>query len=691
MKNILRLLLLFSTQCFGQTTTVSIVAGWNAVVTLPANYYTTANPVNTIIFFPGLGEVGTDVAALRSNGPTAFLDAGGKITGDPIVISLQPPAAYPHEDAMNTRIQTLKSLYRIGKICLTGLSHGGWCSSTFVTGDPYGGPYIYANQIACVVTVEGVIPNDNSPYPNLFDNFSKNGGKYLGFEQTQDFRDTKTVVDRMNLTVPNSAVYIQTNFGGGGHCCWSSFYGGQGTQPSYFSEIGGTMYDYIQKAFAGNCNTDAPKTYYLGHTAPGEIYRPNGSQWKGGDTVMITETNYSTIEFYNVGGDTCRPLVIKAQSPLFSKFILFKGDAHYIKLLGAGMKCNVYTVSQAHNIYAKKIECSNGSIGVFMRFDIDSTDARTWYPNYDQHDNTIDSFYVHDVPGEGMYIGDSQPTGYRYKSPYTGKDTILYPIRLRNTTVSNCLVERTGWDGIQVSNATDSCNVFGNEVRNYGLLNVSQQKAGIIMGGNTSGNCFNNYVHDGPGNGIQFFGYGMFNCYGNKIANAGEQSIYSADYKVYPEGRPIQTINIYNNTIINPVPAAIELRDDNGNIGISALTNNLFCISNAAANWKSSYIKIPGGYTDVNNTLCGVLALDTIHTPTQQQQSLQINYSNGIISFRSTIVAPFTIYDMYGRAIIKSVYNAGSVRISVSMLPAGMYIFKTQNKYGYPIVKKIIK
>jgi hypothetical protein len=245
------LLLILSLQCLAQTTSVIKVNDWNAVVTLPDDYAVRTN-VNTIIFFPGLGEVGDNVPALRSNGPQAYLDAGGQIVGNPIIISLQPLQAYPVESSINIRLQTLKSLYRIGKIALTGLSHGGWCSSTFVTGDPYGGPYIYATQINCVVTVEGVIPNDNSPYPNLFDNFSKNGGKYLGFEQSLDNRDTKTVVDRMNLTVPNSAVYIQTNFGGGGHCCWSSFYGGQGTQPTYFSQINGTMYEYIFKVFNGS-------------------------------------------------------------------------------------------------------------------------------------------------------------------------------------------------------------------------------------------------------------------------------------------------------------------------------------------------------------------------------------------------------------------------------------------------------
>ena len=49
------------------------------------------------------------------------------------------------------------------------------------------------------------------------------------------------------------------------------------------------------------CNTAAPVTHYLSQTAPGEIYRPNGANWKGGDTIKITGTSYSVIEFNNVG------------------------------------------------------------------------------------------------------------------------------------------------------------------------------------------------------------------------------------------------------------------------------------------------------------------------------------------------------------------------------------------------------
>jgi hypothetical protein len=245
-KLLIALLLLIHTTIFGQIQTQ--INGWNALITLPADYNTTTIKYPTLIFFPGLGEVGTDINKLKLNGPHAYLQMAGASISGFIVISLQPTSAYPIESSINTRIATLKQLYRIDplRLNLTGLSHGGWMSATFVTGDPLGGPYVYASQVNTVITVQGVIPSDNQPYPQLFANFKGKG--YLCFEQKQDFRDGQTVVDYINSVYPGKAQFILTNFGNGGHCCWNQFYGGQGVQPSEFGldNIKQTIYQWLQ-------------------------------------------------------------------------------------------------------------------------------------------------------------------------------------------------------------------------------------------------------------------------------------------------------------------------------------------------------------------------------------------------------------------------------------------------------------
>ena len=216
--------LLLTSSVFSQQTLTQI-NGWNAYVHLPASYNNSSTiTYPTIIFLPGIGEIGTNPSALISQGPGAYISQGwnGNVdingnTVEFIVISIQPPGGYPNEIAINEKIQTIKSQYRVNtnKLYLTGLSHGGWCSTTFVTGDPLGGPYNYASQIAAVVEVQGMVPDDNSPYPGLFDNFANAGGRLLGFEQIYDNRGMPTRVNRMNATKPNSAIYVQTNFGGG--------------------------------------------------------------------------------------------------------------------------------------------------------------------------------------------------------------------------------------------------------------------------------------------------------------------------------------------------------------------------------------------------------------------------------------------------------------------------------------------
>lgn len=230
---------------------------WNTLIHLPDDY--ASNPTTyypTIIFFPGLGEIGTDASKLLVYGPNRYIQDGwdgnvtiGGTTTKYIVISLQPPAGYPTETLIDTRIQTLKSNYRIGTLFLTGPSMGGWCAGTYITGDPYGGPFYYASQIKAIVSVEGVVPDDNQPFPNLFDNFADVGGRYVGFEQSQDNRQMPIIVNRLNSRVANSGIYVQTNFGNGGHGYFEQFYGQVGVTPATFTldGINQNLYEWLTR------------------------------------------------------------------------------------------------------------------------------------------------------------------------------------------------------------------------------------------------------------------------------------------------------------------------------------------------------------------------------------------------------------------------------------------------------------
>lgn len=603
------------------------IDGWNAYVHLPSSYNTGSSAYPTIIFFPGTGEVGTTASLVINNGPGAYIKDGwnGNVSVDGktvefIVISLQPPAQYPIEAQINAKLQAIKSLYRVDplRLYLTGLSMGGWVSTTFVTGDPLGGPYTYASQIAAVVEVQGVIPNDNTPYPNLFDNFAKSGGKLLGFEQRLDNRGMPTRVNYMNSVVPGSAIYIQTNFGTAGHCCWEQFYGGKGMQPGIWnlSGVNQNLYQWLARqslkttsppAGGGNvgsaCNTLPPKTWVVAPTQPGEIYIKDASAkgWKGGDTLKIMAGTYSVIEIDSFGGDPCRDIIVINSGGLVNVTgsMRFQSDVHHVKILGIGssdkygFKCKNFAFNRANHFTMGNIECgpnlktvtNSGGVGIYGKQDPYANQPWTWYPNYVSSKITINNCYVHDVDGEGMYIGHTYPDG----DPDQGA---RIPIRLDSVTISNCIVENCGWDGIQLSNARDGNLIYNNTVTNFGVNDIDGQRAGIISGGNTNSNVYNNTITNGTGNGIEFFGYGKMNCYGNTITNVGntlknvngEESIYGMAYLNKVETNPKQALNIHDNQINQPKKLGIIRVWDNNNSEPIIFSNNRVCTTETDLN-----------------------------------------------------------------------------------------------------------
>lgn len=366
------------------------------------------------------------------------------------------------------------------------------------------------------------------------------------------------------------------------------------------------------RAGFAQCSAAAPVTHYLTQTQPGEIYRPNGANWKGGDTIRITGINYSVIEFYNVGGDACRDLVIMPQTRLTTPAFRFKGNCHNIKVWGGpdryGIKIQggALSINKSHHITADNIEISGGSIGVYCKQDYDGADPETWQPGYLMNKIKLTNLWIHDINGEGMYVGHTSPNGI----VYNGVNRI--PIRLDSVEISNCLVERTQWDGIQLSNARNGCKIFNNIVRDYGTINLSSQQAGIILGSNTNADVYGNKISRGTGNGIELFGYGVINCYNNVLDSCGwdgtaggQQSLYASDYLTPSENNPKQTVRIYGNSIIQPkTSGAIFVTGYANNSFPSLVENNKICLASPPANWLAVYIKIyTAGSTVRNNVI----------------------------------------------------------------------------------------
>jgi pimeloyl-ACP methyl ester carboxylesterase len=241
-------LFLISFNGFGQQT-LTTINGWNAYVHLPDDYNTTGSQTYPlIVFFPGTGEVGTTASRVIIYGPGNFIASGWKgnvivngVTVKPIIISLQPPAVYPQVPAVDLEIETIKTLYRVDpkRISLTGLSMGGWVAEMYAQAHP--------DKVASVVAIQAVKPDDNPAYPAPFATYARTCGHWLGYEQINDARDMITIYNTMTAAVPGSATYFQTNVGGGGHCCWNTWYDPAHTDSYSLNGVSGnwTIYQYM--------------------------------------------------------------------------------------------------------------------------------------------------------------------------------------------------------------------------------------------------------------------------------------------------------------------------------------------------------------------------------------------------------------------------------------------------------------
>lgn len=213
------------------------ITGWNARVLVRQDQDYNPDSTEVIIDVCGLGEIGTDTSLINDNGYGYWISNArwdGTVTlpsgnHHPIIIVLQPSTGWPGESTTSGKVDVILNRWRIKRraVHVSGLSMGGWTWTTLVTSDA-GSPYSRAFKITSVVESGGANPNENTPYPDLFDQFAiygarGTGGKLLSFQQDLDARDALNRVNRMNSNAAGS-YYIQTNFGTRGHSNFNDHY-----------------------------------------------------------------------------------------------------------------------------------------------------------------------------------------------------------------------------------------------------------------------------------------------------------------------------------------------------------------------------------------------------------------------------------------------------------------------------------
>ncbi|GAA3631133.1 right-handed parallel beta-helix repeat-containing protein [Flavivirga jejuensis] len=313
--------------------------------------------------------------------------------------------------------------------------------------------------------------------------------------------------------------------------------------------------------------------------------------------------NYQNITFNNIRGTEENPIIIKncdGRAIVISKgsFGVKFRNSEYFKLAGAGDKNHEYGIKistptgffltfeyftknfETYNIEVAGLETNgigadNGFAGIgiktspYQDCDLFTDPTRTaWI----MENVTVRNCYIHDVGGEGFYIGHGFYNG-RVESSCT---EITYSHSIQHIRIHDNLIENVGYDGIQIKNANLDCELYNNVIRNYGTLNEGFQNEGLLIGGGTTGKFYNNFIFEGTGNGIQFQGMGNVDIFNNVIANSGGNGFYGSNgdqvYRI-PDGY----FNIINNTFVNSGENGFAFFNNEG--GTKRLINNIFAVS----------------------------------------------------------------------------------------------------------------
>lgn len=350
-----------------------------------------------------------------------------------------------------------------------------------------------------------------------------------------------------------------------------------------------------------------------------------------GDTVAFNSGMRKSIRILNFTGQADKPVIfmnhngqVEINTDHYYGISIL--NCRFFRLTGTGNIQNLYgfNISRVANGAGMGIggmssdyEIDHISIkncqsaGIFAKTDPDCSLLST-RENFTQYNTRIHDNYIGHVGTEGLYVGSTMYFGQKVNCD--GKDTLLIPSLLEGVKIYKNIIEYSGWDGIQVSSASKNCQVYDNMVLFDSQQEQYSQMSGIVIGGGSKCDCYNNFISQGKGNGIAVYGLAGLRVFNNIIIDAGKD-FFPADTKRMVYGifvtdvsaQKDSSFNLIFNTIINPKSDGIRF--------VSSVTKNNLIASNAIINpgafdyyeygstpfkGKDSYVMIPDSHTDVN-------------------------------------------------------------------------------------------
>ena len=553
--------IMFTYSCFQQSVignqniiTVPVNASGSltkGLLYLPKNYEKSLKHYPLIIYLNGRGQGGTNIKDMLGDGlpktiakglyPTALVN--GKIY-EFIVFSPQGPEWSYHDKEVKYILPYLENKYRIDttRIYVTGISAGaGGAYSCVATTDSTLG-----NKIAAVVAVSP-LALDYSQDEDLRKGIKKYATPVLSICGTYDImmKDAiryDTLINNLNPPVKYKLISIVH----GEHTVSDTAYNPKST----FGDFGMSIYqwmlqytrntvkDSIVQTVSKKCR--GKKIYIEKHPDNNVFIDGRSIDYNAGDTLVLknSQNPYGLFElaYFTKGTDSCPVVIINEDGRVnLTRGFSFTSCRH-LKITGTGTTdkygfyisqkdiggAAVSVQGRSSNIEIEHLEVYNKFYGVLIKHEADCDDSLQ-FPNWVLHDMSIHDNYIHHTFQEGMYLGSTDPNGFR-TTTCNGKTISPKPMRLGNFRIYNNIVDSTGRDGIQLSSADSGYNeIYNNTVTNNGLeLNTKEgQGMGILIGGYTHADIHDNYVRTTFGPGIFSLGAGTIRIYNNDVDSSG--------------------------------------------------------------------------------------------------------------------------------------------------------------------------
>lgn len=333
-----------------------------------------------------------------------------------------------------------------------------------------------------------------------------------------------------------------------------------------------------EKIHSQNCTFEFDSTVYV----------INGSDLNisPGDTINLLKGHRYYLLLKNINGNKDSVITIRNYNGTViidtNFYYGIKFDlSSFVKLSGAGVDSIKYGIqilkvngagisvdNKSTDVEIENIEISNTPIaGIYAKTDPDCSFTAV-RDSFEMYNISIHDNYLHDIANEGMYIGSSFYTGETLNC--NDKDTLIYPHVIEGVKVYNNIIKNTGWDGIQVGSAISDCEIYNNYISNDSYEGYYNQMSGILIGGGSKCDCYNNIIADGKGDGIEVLGLGDEMIYNNLIINPGKDYYPDLAVTEYPKyGVYVANIStstnahyyINNNTIISPKTIGILFRN----------------------------------------------------------------------------------------------------------------------------------